>query len=319
MGYKFTGTTKEEALQRGLRELGLSLDDVDIEILSDDERENEAVVCLTPKAYAEATGAEKSGESSYERRDRRPERPERKAEKIYSREELENQADASIRFMNELLNKTRLNLGAGVEIRDNEIYINIEGEEAGCLIGHRGETLDALQLIVSACSGGEESPRVHVDAANYRERRREHLVVLADRMARKAAKTGRVVELEPMNPYDRRVIHTKLQDDRFVITESRGEGKFRHVVIIPKERGRGGDRPFGDRGRDRGDRREDRGNRVRFTGNAGEESYGERPQAPSVINESISDTPKEINYGGSDFSRKGPSKFRSFSGKPKRF
>lgn len=118
---------------------------------------------------------------------------------------------------------------------EGDTVYNLVGRDAGDIIGYRGEVLDAIQYLALVATGREEGHRVHIDAEHYRQKRAQTLTRLADRLARKAAETGRPQSLEPMNPYERRVIHTALQDSRFATTASEGEGKFRHVVILPKE------------------------------------------------------------------------------------
>jgi len=115
--------------------------------------------------------------------------------------------------------------------------IDLSGDEMGVLIGKRGQTLDSLQYLASlVCNKGtEEYIRVKVDTENYRERRKETLENLARNMAFKVKRTKRTVSLEPMNPYERRVIHSALQNDKYVTTHSEGEEPYRHVVVTLKK------------------------------------------------------------------------------------
>jgi len=134
-----------------------------------------------------------------------------------------------------------MNLEAEVSINyneaDKEMDIEINGDDMGILIGKRGQTLDSLQYLASlVCNkNSEEYIRVKVDTENYRERRKETLENLAKNMAFKVKRTKRPVSLEPMNPYERRVIHSALQDDKYVTTHSEGEEPFRHVVVTLKK------------------------------------------------------------------------------------
>ena len=115
--------------------------------------------------------------------------------------------------------------------------IEILGDDMGLLIGKRGQTLDSLQYLVSLVVNKESSDyiRVKLDTENYRERRKDTLENLAKNMAFKVKRTKRPVSLEPMNPYERRVIHSALQSDKFVITHSEGEEPYRHVVVSLKK------------------------------------------------------------------------------------
>lgn len=116
---------------------------------------------------------------------------------------------------------------------EKEISINLIGEDMGILIGKRGQTLDSLQYIVSLVVNKkkEEYIRVKLDTENYRERRKETLETLAKNIAYKVKRTKHSVSLEPMNPYERRIIHAALQNDKYVVTRSDGEDPFRHVII----------------------------------------------------------------------------------------
>ena len=117
---------------------------------------------------------------------------------------------------------------------DNTVVVDIEGDDTGIMIGKRGQTLDSLQYLTSLVvnKGREKYIRIKLDTENYRHRREETLKNLAHNMASKAKRTGHAVELEPMNPYERRIIHAALQNDRYVSTKSEGEEPYRHVVIF---------------------------------------------------------------------------------------
>ena len=120
---------------------------------------------------------------------------------------------------------------------NNNMDIEILGDDMGLLIGKRGQTLDSLQYLVSLVVNKESGDyiRVKLDTENYRERRKDTLENLAKNMAFKVKRTKRPVSLEPMNPYERRVIHSALQSDKFVITHSEGEEPYRHVVVSLKK------------------------------------------------------------------------------------
>ena len=134
-----------------------------------------------------------------------------------------------------------MDLGVSMETAYNEtereLAINMSGDDMGILIGKRGQTLDSLQYLVSLVVNKEsdEYIRVKLDTENYRERRKETLETLAKNIAYKVKRTRHSVSLEPMNPYERRIIHSALQNDKFVVTRSDGEEPFRHVVISLKK------------------------------------------------------------------------------------
>ena len=130
-----------------------------------------------------------------------------------------------------------MGMKVNIEITSTEEEMNIElsGDEMGVLIGKRGQTLDSLQYLTSLVvnKGSKEYVRVKVDTENYRQRRKDTLENLAKNLAYKVKRTKRPVSLEPMNPYERRIIHSALQNDKYVTTHSEGEEPYRKVVITP--------------------------------------------------------------------------------------
>ena len=140
-------------------------------------------------------------------------------------------------------------IDAKLDEEERELSINLSGDEMGILIGKRGQTLDSLQYLVSLVVNKETENylRVKLDTENYRERRKETLETLAKNIAYKVKRTRRSVSLEPMNPYERRIIHSTLQKDKFVFTRSEGEEPFRHVVVALKKEERRERRPRTDR------------------------------------------------------------------------
>ena len=140
-----------------------------------------------------------------------------------------------------LLGEVLRGLGLEAEINitreDDTMLISLEGEGLGLLIGRRGSTLDALQylLAIAVNKGEEERKRVILDAEGYRENRKKSLEELAERMAARVVETNESVSLEPMNPYERRLIHLALSEQPDVETSSEGEEPYRNVVIVPKK------------------------------------------------------------------------------------
>ena len=142
-------------------------------------------------------------------------------------------------FLSDVL--AAMNIEAVVNINydkeEKNMDIELSGDDMGILIGKRGATLDSLQYLSSLVANkeSEEYIRVKIDTENYRERRKQTLENLAKNMAFKVKRTKRSVSLEPMNPYERRVIHSALQNDKFVTTHSEGEEPYRHVVVTMKK------------------------------------------------------------------------------------
>ena len=144
-------------------------------------------------------------------------------------------------FLNKVFDAMELTvkLDVQVEDQDNEQTINIDivGDDMGVLIGKRGQTLDSLQYLTSLIVNKESDDkfsRVRLDTENYRERRQQTLENLAKNIAKKVKRIKKPVALEPMNPYERRIIHSALQDDKYCTTRSEGEEPYRHVVVVLK-------------------------------------------------------------------------------------
>ena len=120
---------------------------------------------------------------------------------------------------------------------DKTLEINMEGDNMGTLIGKRGQTIDSLQYLVSLVVNKDRADytRVKIDTENYRARRKKTLEELAKNIAFKVKRTRRSVSLEPMNPYERRIIHSALQNDKYVTTKSEGEEPYRHIIVLLKK------------------------------------------------------------------------------------
>ncbi len=148
-------------------------------------------------------------------------------------------AEKAAEFISDVLNVMGIQNEVKNSYNEEEKSINLEivGDDMGILIGKRGQTLDSLQYLVSLVvnKNSEDYIKVKLDTENYRERRKETLENLAKNIASKVKKTGKTVELEPMNPYERRIIHAALQNDKYVETHSEGEEPDRKVVITLKK------------------------------------------------------------------------------------
>ena len=149
---------------------------------------------------------------------------------------LEDNAKA---FLNDVFEAMKLNVVISVKYDEAQraMDIDLSGDEMGVLIGKRGQTLDSLQYLVSLVinKDAEDYIRVKVDTENYRQRRKDTLENLAKNISYKVKRTKRAVSLEPMNPYERRIIHSALQNDKYVSTHSEGEEPFRRVVVTLKK------------------------------------------------------------------------------------
>jgi spoIIIJ-associated protein len=212
--FEFEGKNTEEAVENACRQLELSQDEIDVEIV---EPGSAGIFGLVGGRKARIKVTLKSAE---------PEMYQSSQDLAVAKEALEK-----------ILALIPVE-GATVkaEQTDGAVALNIEGDESGLLIGRKGRTLDALQFIVNKIVNKTLEKRVQVviDAENYRQRRRDSLIQMALRIGDKAKRIGKPVTTNPLNPHDRRIVHLALRDDQILDTRSRGEGLMKKVVIIPK-------------------------------------------------------------------------------------
>lgn len=247
------GKTVDQAIFNGLNELGLGIDEVEIEILHDGRGlfgiGKSAIVRMTPKSELpeaeekpkkqEPQPRRSSGVRETEYRPSKEIKKEKEPEISKKEEKIAAEPSAAEGFLNELFKKMQVDAFCVTVVNSEIDKIVIKGKDTAALIGRRGETLDALQYITGLVlnKGKQDYRRIMLDTENYREKREEALVRLANRIAQKVSKTGRKVTLEPMNPYERRILHATLQSHPRVETVSEGEEPFRRVVVRTKRRG----------------------------------------------------------------------------------
>ena len=262
-----TGKSVDEAVREALKELNISREKAEIEILDEGQKgflgligSKDATVKVWPREdetksilneiFNEEIETEKSQEAVHEDVELEIENNEVSAEEVQEvvdieegtksiEEENQEILDAAREFISKILDTFELENSVEMELKDNVLTINVNGDEnrLGILIGKRGVTLDSIQYILNLIVNKKSSRyiRVNLDSSGYREKRKETLINLAKKMANKVTKTGRSVKLEPMNSYERKIIHTALQDYEGVLTHSEGKDPFRKVVI-QKER-----------------------------------------------------------------------------------
>lgn len=203
---EMTGKTVEDVLKDALLELKVEKDKVEVEILDSGS-----------KGFFNLIGT-------------RPAKIRVKVKRDY--------IDATRVFIRNILDHMKIKAEVRIKEDNNTIKINLSGSDMGILIGYRGETLDSLQYLISLIVNKNhdmEYKRVILDTENYRHKREETLKRLARRVSEKVKRTGRTVKFEPMNPYERRIIHSTLQDDFYVNTYSEGQEPFRRVVVSLKK------------------------------------------------------------------------------------
>lgn len=199
-----TGKTIQEAIDNGLKELNIDRDRVETSILE-----------VPQKGFLGILGAKLA-----------------KVEIIVKEDPEQTAKD----FLGKILKQMHIEANVETKLEDRVLHIEIKGQNMGIIIGRRGQTLDALQYLISLIinRGKDDYTRVVLDTENYRSKRKETLQQLAERLAKKVERTKKKVMLEPMNPYERRIIHSYLQDYSRVTTYSEGEDPYRKVVITLK-------------------------------------------------------------------------------------
>lgn len=241
-----TGKTVEEAVATALAEMGVDRQDVDVEILEEARRgilgigSRDAKVRLTVRGEVSAEAAPAKTEPASEPEtaaETAEEAPQETAAPETPDTEAERQAVASAAktFLEALFQAMGMDLiiEKFVSHKEDAIILKLHGDGIGVLIGKHGQTLDALQYLtnLAANKGRKGWNRVILDAENYRQRRRQTLERLAQNLADRVKRTGRKAMLEPMNPYERKIVHVSLQNDPQITTYSEGEEPYRKVVI----------------------------------------------------------------------------------------
>ena len=178
-------------------------------------------------------------EAFEEETEEKAQRPERKVAQL-TPEEAQEAMEKAAKFMKDVFASIDMEVGVATNYTDEVLNVELSGDDMGILIGKRGQTLDSLQYLTSLVvnKGKSGYTRVKVDTENYRSRRKETLENLAKNIAFKVKRTRRPVFLEPMNPYERRIIHSALQNDPYVTTHSEGEEPYRKVVVTLKKNNR---------------------------------------------------------------------------------
>ncbi len=266
MNKEYIGRTVDEAIQEGLTELHLNREDVDVLVLDEGSRgvlglfgaKMARVMLVIPDSMESFTIENWEEEEKQEAEEEQPAVVFKTLDQALAEQEEYNKDDFVPLTEEEMrdgaarvtyfLTTVAGYMGVedpGVAIARGErgLRIRMEGDKIGVMIGHRGETLDALQLLAGLVAnqnrgdsdGDDGYQRISLDIGSYRRKREQTLINLAHRLAQKAVRSRRNVSLEPMNSYERRIIHSTLASVRGVDTHSEGEDPYRHVVIQPKK------------------------------------------------------------------------------------
>lgn len=230
------GKTSTEAIEKGLKELKVSKDKVDIKILENEEKRSFFNILSPRVVKVEMTLKEKVTEKKAEYRPKQEIKyVEKEKKETLKPEELEKVKSNLEAFLKDFVSKVN-NIEYKISSDNEYIYVTVNGEDAGKLIGYRGETLNSMQAILTAIANKQVESRVHLvlDIEGYRAKRQKALEELADKLTRTVINTGKKVTLEPMSAYERKIIHNRLQDSKRVRTYSVGEEPYRKVIIEKK-------------------------------------------------------------------------------------
>jgi spoIIIJ-associated protein len=227
---EFTGKTVDEAVEIGLKELGLTKEQADIRVLEEGKKKlfgavkarvEIAALCNDEPCACE-TESETSCDTACE-----------KAEPVCCGDKTDG--ERCVEFLEGLFELLKITACTELVSEDDKVVINVTAAKTNSIIGKRGATLDAIQTLAGAVAniGRDDYKRVVVDCENYRENREATLSKLAENLAEKAVRLGKKIKLEPMNPYERRIIHSALTGYAGVKTESEGKEPNRYIVVIP--------------------------------------------------------------------------------------
>lgn len=252
------GNTEEEAIELALVDLKLSKEDVIIEVLEEsnkgflgigkklakvrvskknDSKIKEAAKEIKEEIKAEVKTDAKVKEISKEKKEKvvSKEKKEKEVSKELNVQEIGTEVETlALDFLKDMIDKMGIDVEVSArENKDGEIHIDINGKDSACVIGKRGQTLDAIQYLTRVVVNRDEEnyTKIVVDAGEYRAKREATLAKLAKRLADKVTRTGKPVKLEPMSPYERKIIHSALQNHKKVTTRSEGKEPYRRVVI----------------------------------------------------------------------------------------
>lgn len=227
---EFKGKTVEEAVEAGLLELGLTREDVEIRVLEEGKKK----LFSKTLARVEIAAKEKEEEKIVVEKEVDGEKMMQELSSIPEKDSYTD-GERAVLFLEGLFRQLGIDACTKLVKEDKKIEIEVTANKTTMVIGKRGEMLDAFQTLAGAVAntGRDDYKRVVVDCENYREKREETLKKLADNLAQKAVRLQKKVRLEPMNPYERRIIHAALAEYEGITTQSEGKEPHRYIVVIP--------------------------------------------------------------------------------------
>jgi len=222
------GKTTAEAVEKGLKELNVSKNMVDIKVLEEDKKRSFYSILAPRVVKVELTI--KEGTKLQDEKPKEIKREKRPVVVNENMEEIETAKQGIENFLSEFLKDE---YKYEVIIDKFDLLVNIDGKNVNHLIGYRGETINALQVLISSIANKKSSAKikVFVDVAGYKEKRIKTLEELAEKISKTVIRTGKSITLEPMTAYERKIIHTKLQENNKVKTFSKGEEPYRRIVV----------------------------------------------------------------------------------------
>ena len=224
------GKTTNEAIEKGLKELNVSRDSVEIKVLENEDKRSFFSILAPRVVKVEMTLKENKSQHKVEK-------PIQKKEIELTKEQQEQAKQNLEAFLKDFILQLPEETTYTIDMSSSYINVNLKNEQLGYLIGYRGETLYSLQNILSAIAGKgiENKVRVILDIEGYKEKREKTLEELAEKIAKTVIRTKKSVKLEPMQAYERKIIHSKLQKNPKVETSSVGEEPYRRVIVSLKK------------------------------------------------------------------------------------
>lgn len=242
------GVDVEEAVKLALIDLKLSRDEVEVTVLEEPSKGFFGIGSKLAKVRVEKKKQEKKPEEAVVETEPAKKKKNREKKEIFVESsinidlvDMDKLEDAeeheALTFLKDVTEKMGLALDFKLKTGEDIVYIEMKGKDSGTVIGKRGQTLDAIQYLTSLVVNRESEKYIKlvIDVENYRTKRQKTLEQLANRLAAKVIKTKRYVRLEPMNPYERKIIHATLQKNPNIITRSEGEEPYRRVIIELKK------------------------------------------------------------------------------------
>ena len=237
MQLEATGKSVEIAIQNGLLECGMKREDVNVKVVDEGGLFKKAKVILSwgesvaPEIEEKVEKEVEIVEEIEEEQQEETTQPEEKKKRIVDSTRIQEKGKEFLLGLAKILDE---NATCEVSVNENEVSFALKGENLGKLIGYHGDNLQSLQILLSGLkTRGEGALRLFLDIDGYKANRNQNIVDLANKIAEQAIKIERNIHLDPMSAYERRIVHTTLQDRDDVTTESTGEGEKRHVVVKP--------------------------------------------------------------------------------------